>query len=355
MKRASEQVPGPHRAHLLVVSQERAAFEEALRGAGARMRLKYFAGALEAMAAALVVESAPVLLFVDGPLIFRQEAGAMRLLDQAPGPIHQVVLLPPGMPESEGLEALLQGTRVRFMAVPAGGAQILEVVEALLGPLHPWEELGAPMADLVRGVADALNNPLAGLSGFLQLLELQLGASADPSVAATLAQLRKSLAGLARVMEDLEIAGAARSFLPARIDLVSLAREACARRPPGTLLELAPAPQSLPIQGDPTLVAAALDALLLLAEAVAAKGVRFRVGAREAGGGAEILIVVPSVLPSRWRADRTFHPFFLSRALQAPEIGLAPAVAAGAARSLGGRAEARWGPEGALHLSLVLP
>ncbi len=77
---------------------------------------------------------------------------------------------------------------------------------------------------------------------------------------------------------------------------------------------------------------------------------------RPGGGGIQVEIFLPAAGPSiRWRLERTFHPFFLNRALQAPEIGLAPAVAAGAARAMGGEARARWEEGGGLRLSLDLP
>ena len=211
------------------------------------------------------------------------------------------------------------------------------------------------MNDLIHGLADVLNNPLAALNGYIQLLELQIGRQGDPSVGPTLHQVRHCLQAMERIIRDLEAVGGAPAREGSPLDLAGLVREVTQRELPERSVDLSRLPRSLMWRGDRALLGKGVTALCLLAQAVAAQGVLPRITLEEAPGELSIQATLTALSPSLWRADRTFHPFFLNSSLKKPELGLSPAVAAGVARSLGGRALARWDDEGRLHLGLILP
>ena len=323
------------------------------------MGVRFFPTPLDALAELpSSVEGGPVLVWLDGALVFHAEAGALRLADRA-YPRVPLLVSPPDLDLSsrENMEVLLQGTRTMLVPFPGTGAGVLEEVEALLGPLHPWKEMGSLLGDLVQGVADALNNPLATLSGYLQLLEMQLPSGEGTPARATLAQAREGLGRLEEVLQDLEIAaGGSRTKLE-KVDLVPLLAGILGEMDPqGRRFVSGNLPGSIPWEGDPELFRQGFRGLLRLAQVLAPPGVPVLVRARIRGSRVSVEVFLPATRPSpRWRAERTFHPFFLNRALQAPEIGLAPAVAAGAARALGGEAQAHWEEEGGLRLLLDLP
>ncbi len=344
---------------LLVVTPERGPFEEAQVLARGKLGVRFFPTPLDALAELpSSVEGGPVLVWLDGTMIFHAEAGALRLADRAYPRVPLLVSLPDPAPSArENLEVLLQGTRTLLVPFPKDPDQVLEEVENRLGPLHPWKEMGSLLGDLVQGVADALNNPLATLSGYLQLLEMQLPQEEDHPARATLAQARKGLARLEEVVQDLELAAGGKPVQEEDLDLAPLVKRVLQGEDPGgRLFALGEVPPFLPWKGDPALFARAFQSLLHLAKTLVPPGVPVLVNARRLGGAIQVEVFLPAAGPStRWRPERTFHPFFLNRALQAPEIGLAPAVAAGAARAMGGEARARWEEGGGLRLSLDLP
>lgn len=344
---------------LLLVVPDRAPFEEAQAQSGGRVRVRFFPTPLDALAALpSSVEGGPVLVWIDGALVFPAEAGALRLADRAYPRVPLLVAPPEEDPPSlEKLEVLLQGTRTVWAPFPQSGEAVLEEVEARLGPLHPWKEMGSLLEDLVQGVADALNNPLATLSGYLQLLEMQLPPQEDSPARATLAQAREGLARLEQVVRDLEIASGGKKPRREEVDLAILLRRRLDEEDPQEkLFSRGSLPSTLPWKGDPALFLQALEGLLRLSKTLVPSGVPILLQVRPKGDRLLVEFFLPATRPSpRWRVERTFHPFFLNRALQAPEIGLSPAVAAGAARALGGEARARWEKEGGLRLLLDLP
>ncbi len=353
--------PAPSRPRLLlVVTPERKPFEEAQAQARGKLGIRFFPTPLDALAEIpSSLEGGPLLVWLDGALVFQAEAGALRLADRAYPRVPLLVSLPDSSPSTrENLEILLQGTRAALVPLPEEGAQVLEEVENRLGPLHPWNEMGSLLGDLVQGVADALNNPLATLSGYLQLLEMQLPGEGGHPTRATLAQAREGLGRLERVVQDLELAaGERRAGREEEVDLVPfLQRILQEEDPEERLFARRNLPTQLKWKGDPALFGRAFHSLLHLARILVPPGIPVLVDARDRGTRILVEIFLPASRPSsRWRPERTFHPFFLNRALQAPEIGLSPAVAAGAARALGGEARAQWEEGGGLRLFLDLP
>ena len=342
----------PERTRLLVVSQGREPFDQALAANRNRLSLKHLSTPLAAFSLALSRPGPPTVLFLDDALIFAQEVGALRLFAEAVTDSHVVIIETEGEGSPGDLKGRLSGEEVRFHPRPQEGEEVLALVEEAVGPLHPWREMSEPIFDLVQGVADAVNNPLASLSGFLQVLAAQVqgGQEADR----IFAEIDRALAQLTQVARDLEIAGGRNRIREESFELG--ARLAAIAAESGELPPVhyrAPG-QELPFTGDRELFDRAVRSLVLLARQVSAEGVTIQLHSARQEKNILVEVVVPALIPSRWRADRTFHPFFLSRALQIPRIGLAPAVAAGATRNLGGRVEAHWDPEGALRLALVL-
>ena len=56
-----------------------------------------------------------------------------------------------------------------------------------------------------------------------------------------------------------------------------------------------------------------------------------------------------------WRLPRTFEPYYFSRVLRGTPQGLSLFLVQAIARSHGGRALARWEPDGSVSLRIELP
>lgn len=270
------------------------------------------------------------------------------------------------------LAALLPGTQLvalvpadqEALAAPHAaehGVQLLtlplrpEAVAALLAadPATLPAGLLEPLAELVTGLTDTLNNPLQVAHGHLQLLRSALPAD-QPDLAAHVDAVRDALARVDRTLASLRRVG----HKPAPgepVCLTELAAAAAAGLPQtqAALLRAAPAPPvTLRLAR-----AAWVDLLVRFVASAAALSAPARppeLGWSESEAMLQASVHLPAGFPA-WKLPATFAPFLLTRVLhespQVLELFLMQILAA----AHGGAARVRRLGTERLRLELLLP
>lgn len=211
-----------------------------------------------------------------------------------------------------------------------------------------------PGAELIGGLADELNNPLATISGHLQLLALDLGQAEGSEVAEKLSAIREGVERIATTVEQLILVGGGRKPRKTPIDLLSLLRERAKKvKPKLHKLELR-VDTSKPVEGlgDARLLGAAFDSLLLFFSEAVPEGGDLYVGplSEASGDRTGLLFRSPTGRLSGETVARLFHPY-------APGVpgGLRLAAVRGIFRAHGGEVSAITPEDGILEVHLLLP
>ncbi|PIE22216.1 MAG: hypothetical protein CSA62_13560 [Planctomycetota bacterium] len=293
--------PTPHLA--LLCTQEAAELAIRLRELGLGLQPERVAQLPEA-APAMASKRRDSLWF-DADAIGPQELGVMQTL-RALGPELQLLALV--KPETPPLDSTLLKLGVKRLLWPCDA-------KTLRAALQEPEGEGNPHAWLA-GLADLLANPLAALSGRLQLLRILSGTERDPRPQVDAAM--ESLQRLERSITTLRRIGA-----PHRPRLHAVDAFAIASR---CLLALAPSRIRLEESGEEILIAADAE---MLEEALSSLGQVLLdlapapdpLTLRRDGRHLEIRLDPPG-LPLGLRPKQFFAPFALDEALSNPELGL---------------------------------
>ncbi len=216
----------------------------------------------------------------------------------------------------------------------------------------------ASLGRIVAGVAHALNNPLATVSGYAQLL---LAADVPEDVRDDLARIDRGARRAAEIVRELLAFARQRPLVPVAVPVAELVRAALKREAPalheaGIEVEV-DLPEGLPhVRGDRLqleqvlvhLVANARDAIVahagsshLAIRARQGQGVRIAVSDDGAGFPAELL-------------DKVFEPFLTTREV-GHGMGMGLAVSYGIVRAHGGRIWAGNNPGGGATVYIELP
>lgn len=282
-----------------------------------------------------------VVAFGDAP---EEEIGALRLWRQlAPDTGVLVATDAAGELAATALAARLPARVFVFPGPPGQLAALLE--QAREHSDRPRADL---FVDLVRGIADEINNPLLYVSGHLQLLRATLVAPAQRDQADLVAA---ALAGIARI--DAAIA---------RLHAISRAARGPRRRDAVDLAALLPAdaqahvaPGAHVVRGDPEQLGDAVVAIARFGNELRASGAEVELRLEPLAGARRLRLLARGPALDDWHLPQTFEPYYPIRALRGQGSGLLPFLAQTVVLAHGGQATARRAADGALQVDFVLP
>lgn len=293
------------------------------------------------------------LLFLDADIL---EAGDVAL-------VRRILAV---RPEIRALVSFSQGGAEAAREIRAMGAlpvwkpyllgELYSSVPQLLRTLpHRIEEGAAlPGADLIGGLADELNNPLATISGHLQLLSLDVEKAQPQETAEKLSAIREGIERIASTVEQLVLAGGGRKPRKSPLDLLALLRERVKKRKVRhPKISFPPEPPKVPeALADPKLFGSAFDGLLQFFAETVPEGGDCRVSIPSAipQGRTGLLFRCPRGRLSEEMVGCLFEPY-------APGIpgGLRLAAVRGILATHGGEIHARAHEEGFLEIAILLP
>lgn len=290
-----------------------------------------------------------------------ESIGALRLLQQLWPALGTVVVTDAA--HELALAPVAKRLKARLVVHPDRPGQLAAAIEqALLGSDRPRADA---FVDLAHGIADEINNPLQFVSGHLQLLRasLQTAEARDQRD-----QLASAMTGLVRIQATVErlrlLAQAANGPRPsARLDLRELAAEATARPPVATgAVEPAPARATLsladgelPVLGDRRQLAAALAALVAVADQFAAAGTTTQLAIAAVPGAVRLRCNSTGPALRDWSLPHSFEPYYPARALRGQAPGLGLFLVQTVVLGHGGQARAQRQPDGSLQFDFLLP
>ncbi len=301
---------------------------------------------------AVVQFQADVLCITFGPDP-AEEIGALRLLKNL-WPALGVVLVTDAAHELR--HAPLAARLGAQLLVPDAPGQLAAVLEqARLGGNRPRPEV---FHDLARGVADEINNPLMFVAGHLQLLRGGL----DPNTeTARREQLDAVLAGVKRIQTGVDrlrlVAEAAHG--PARrepVDLAGLLAAAVAARSSDrrhATLAIADGPHV--VTGDRDQLQHAVLGVMQFADDLAVLGASSRVLLDPLPAGRRLRLEASGSELQTWQLPHSFEPFYPSRALRSPGLGLGLFLAQTVFLGHRGQATVQRLREGTVQFDFVLP
>lgn len=284
-----------------------------------------------------------------------EEIGALRLLRQL-WPALVVLLVGPAEQE------LVQAPLARRLGVPLvihparPGALASAVEQALAGGERPQPDA---FVDLVRGLADEINNPLQLVAGHLQLLRASFANAPErerrDSVQAALRGVERVHNSLERLRLLAQAANGPRSTHP--FDLgEALCHAAAARGPePGPQARLTLPTVALEVPGDAEQLAEAMRALLRFADDLATAGADTELTLTPLPNAARLRLVTRGSLLASWQLPQSFEPYYPTRALRGQSLGLGLFLLQVVVLGHRGQALARRQPDGAVQLDFVLP
>ena len=300
------------------------------------------------------LDDPPETLFHDGSLDDPEEVGALRVLRLAlPG--LRLVLLGPNEREFE-LSALAERLRAQVLTRPFDR----RTVGAALGHADAGDGRPDPEAflDLSKGISDEINNPLLFTVGHLQLLEAMLDPERDPEALEQLSAARRGLDRISATMDRIRTIGRARHLREpgTLVDLIPLLKDFEA--PDGDPAARIFAPPDLDhvfVEGDPSLLRAAVHAFCAVGAALSAVAEEVSILLATPGDGARIRIEARGLRLGDWQLPKAFDPYSLQRVLRGTPHGLSLFLAQTVVHAHGGAATARRRPDGTVLLDLLLP
>lgn len=305
----------------------------------------------------LLADSEGILLFQPDVLLLgldrdhSEEVGALRLL-QRMWPSLGVVLVAPPDRETETSPLALRLNAI-VLPFPDAIGQLAAVVEQ--ARLHSDRPRADVFADLARGVADEINNPLMTASGHLQLLRAGLDAAQERNrrdqVAAAMAGLDRVHAAVERLRE-LSIAAAG----PRRRDTVDL-EALCGRALAAKFGDAAPGfpfvvqPGQHTVVGDRDQLTTALATLVQFAADLSAAGTQVELCLL----GTTLVLTARGDAMAAWSLPQAFEPYYPSRALRGQSQGLGLTYVQTVVLGHRGQAVVRRLPDGCLRFEFALP
>jgi signal transduction histidine kinase len=299
---------------------------------------------------------APAIAVVAPGTEAAEDVGALRLLRQL-WPALGLVLVGPAATEAAtaGLARRLGAQALAWPAAP--GALAAAIEHARHGSDRPRFEA---FAELARGVADEVNNPLLFVAGHLQLLQACLGAEhgdAHAQVAAALAGTGRIAASVDRLQALAQATGGPRQ--PEAVDLAELLARALATRPRAADNARASAPAAtgadFVVRGDRVQLAAAVGALLQFADDLVAAEATAALDLAALPGACRMRLCAHGGLLAHWQLPRSFEPYAPTRALRGQNPGLGLALVQAVVLGHAGEAQARRLADGGLQFDFVLP
>lgn len=302
---------------------------------------------------AALLRFAPALAVVAPAADASEDAGALRLLRQAwPG----LGLVLVGAAAHETATAEL-ARRVGALALPwpgSPGTLAAAIEQARHGGDRPRAEA---FAELARGVADEINNPLLFVAGHLQLLQACLRTDdADAH-----AQVAAALAGTARIASSVDrLQALAQAVAGPRhrdeVDVAELLRAAVAARPRSAANARTDAPAAgLVVAGDRGQLQTAVTALLQFADDLAGAEATASLAAAALPAAVRLRLVAHGGQLDHWQLPRSFEPYAPTRALRGQNPGLGLGLVQAVVLGHGGEAQARRLDDGGLQFDFVLP
>lgn len=243
---------------------------------------------------------------------------------------------------AEMLEAFDRAGMRRRLARAQGGSA---------GPSH-----ADALARLALGVAHEVNNPLATISGWLQMLADDR--AADPQLAGVLRSMKEEADRIADVVRQLLVFSQQTPPRSERVDVGRMVRDLCRvyteESGPGHLnlrLDLADALPS--VAGDEAQLRQACDAILEQTAAVLNGSGQVEVSCRARDDGVEIIFQDNGPVLSAEALERIFDPFHPGRLRDPRGMGLA--VSYGIIQSHGGRIRAHSSANAGTRFEIWLP
>jgi len=261
-----------------------------------------------------LIETPPTSLWLDAGPLSREDLGTLRVLRQLLRGARIVLVFG----ADRGPSSLLDTATALGVGVLRAPIQTRKVI-----PLLETVSEGKPpeaVRELVSGLADQLNNPLAALAGRLQLMKLLLPADADPDLRDNLGLATESAERLKRSLAKLTmLAGQRRPHLQSW-PLLSFAQELKAGL---DRIDLRPGSVESDIQGDGELLRFALGcvAQVSLDLVGADSSVAIEIQPRR------FLFHFTDAMPLPCRAEDLFAPYRLLSLLRDPDLGLDLSVA----------------------------
>jgi signal transduction histidine kinase len=283
-----------------------------------------------------------------------EEIGALRLCRNLWPSLGVVLLSDPAHEVQHAPLAARLGARL--LVYPDGPGQLAAVLErARQGATGPEPDV---LHDLARGVADEVNNPLMFVAGHLQLLRGGLDPIRDPG---RREQVDAVLAGVQRIQAAVDrlrlVAEAARG--PTRrepVDLAALLAAAVAGRAGDrAAATLRIADGTHVVGGDGDQLRGAVGGIVQFADGLAQLGASSHLDLAELPGGRRLRLTAAGSGLAAFRLPQGFEPFYPSRALRAPGLGLDLFLAQTVFLGHRGQATVRRLRDGALQFDFVLP
>ncbi|MFO1052088.1 MAG: hypothetical protein U1F36_07730 [Planctomycetota bacterium] len=342
-------MPSPHRIAVVRVPDD--ALTAALTARAPRGSHRVFRDLADDLQALLAF--APELLFFGGgddP----EDIGALRAL-RAALPNCTVVLVARRAdelqiaPTADRLGALV-------LTTPFAQAELSALLEA--SDSSPGRPPLQAFGDLLRGVADEVNNPLMAALGHLQLTECFLDPERDAAALEQLRAAREALDRIAHSLSRITTLGRARSLrhpLPA-VDLRKSLRQVLRGLPDASTARIRIRRlQKLAVRGDRELLHTALAALCATALDLAAPDREIRLDLRRIDAVVQLRLRLPPDAAESWHLAGSFLPYHIARVLRGTPHGLDLFLVQSIAHAHGGRAVATRRSAGDLELHLELP
>ncbi len=336
-----------------VVSLKRNLFLSVAREAGQKFGVKFFATPLEAVCEALKNLDVQ-LVWLDGNKLFKEEAGAVRVLREVRPETRIIIEIPVEGRKKEDIVPFIPYDDISYVESPSSEKELEAVLgtKSLSGGCDDYDEV---IGDLVSGLLDSLNNNLARVSGYLQLLEMEISDTGNNKTAGLLDNLKSGVREMERTLKDLEMTGGNIEGDKRKVNARSLLDKILDKVKGPDLVPDMEIPGNLMIDTVPSLFEKALERMIEIGRLLKPLGGSVHLRSRKGGKAFLVEVFIPQAIDLEWDVSKTFLPYYLSRKTRIPSLGLKPSVLLGLSKVLAGNLRVERGRDGGFSLEFSIP
>ena len=315
-----------------IVSTKRDLFLAYLKEKQNILGYKFFPTPLDAISFSINNQST-ILLWLDGERIFKEEVGAIKVLNKSRPNLKIIVEIPEEIELREALKTSLPLENINFVETPDTADDLKQILSSEID-LYLDKHIEKVLNTFISGLSDSLNNSLAKLLGYFQLFEITLKDKLDQKLKDLIKNIKACIKDVEDIIKGLELATGNIIGKDGEIDIKLLIENILDQEAIKNLIYEISIPDNFIIKTKPNIFKKVIIKLIEIGEKAGSANKNFYLFVKKLGN--KLLIELNVFLEDEkdLEEDKIFFPFYLSSILRKPNLGIEPSILFGLSKAL---------------------